>query len=394
MSASQVARRYFEALDQRDLDAATACWAPGGIDRLVGLEELVAPDGVRGYFGGLYEAFPDFKLEIIDLVPSGKRVAVRWRLRGTFAGPGTFQGFEPNGARIDLEGCDVFTVSDELIQRNDAYVNAGELARQLGVLPPAGSKAEARLARLANARTRLVSRVRRVKTERIADGVWIVRGGLPLKTFNVYLLEDDGGVTVFDGGIHDMTAALAAAAAKMGGIKRVVLGHADADHRGATPGLHVPVYCHPADRAAAESNAPYRDYFDFSKLHPHGRFLLSRLLPFWDGGAVEIEGTIEEGDQVAGFRVVHLPGHAPGQIGLFRDADRLALVSDCFYTLNVETGIKGAPRVPLDAFNIDSEQARASIRKLASLDPSEAWPGHAEPIKGDVAAALDRAAAA
>jgi glyoxylase-like metal-dependent hydrolase (beta-lactamase superfamily II) len=127
---------------------------------------------------------------------------------------------------------------------------------------------------------------------------------------------------------------------------------------------------------------------------PHARFLLSRLLPVWDGGAVEIAGTVEEGETVAGFRVIHLPGHAPGQIGLFRDSDRLALASDCAYTLNVQTGIKGPPRVPVDAFNIDTEQARDSIRKLAALEPAIAWMGHMDPVTGDVRAALERAAAA
>ena len=97
--------------------------------------------------------------------------------------------------------------------------------------------------------------------------------------------------------------------------------------------------------------------------------MLGRLLPVWDGGAVTIAGTVQEGDEVAGFRVIELPGHAPGLIGLFRESDRLALVSDCFYTLDPQTGIKGAARVPHPAFNVDTEQARASIRKLAALEP-------------------------
>jgi glyoxylase-like metal-dependent hydrolase (beta-lactamase superfamily II) len=79
--------------------------------------------------------------------------------------------------------------------------------------------------------------------------------------------------------------------------------------------------------------------------------------------------------------VVHLPGHAPGLIGLFRESDRLALVSDCFYTLDPQTGIKGAARVAHVAFNADTEQARESIRKLAAMQPSAAWAGHAEPVR-------------
>jgi hypothetical protein len=50
--------------------------------------------------------------------------------------------------------------------------------------------------------------------------------------------------------------------------------------------------------------------------------------------------------------------------------------------------------VPHPAFNADTEQARASIRKLAELDPSAAWAGHADPVTGDVASQLERAAAA
>jgi glyoxylase-like metal-dependent hydrolase (beta-lactamase superfamily II)/ketosteroid isomerase-like protein len=393
-TSENVARRYFDALSAHDLDGAVACWRPGGVDRLVGQMELPAQEGIRGYFAELFAAFPDFKFEVLDELEAGDRTVVRWRSRATFAGPGTFQGFAPNGARIDIEGCDVLTTSDGLIDRNDAYVDAFHIARQLGVLPPAGSAAEARLTRLANARTKVRSWVHGGATERVADGVWIVRGGFPQRTMNVYLLEDDGGVTAFDAGISDMIAPLAGAGARLGGIKRVVLGHADADHRGAAPGLDAPVYCHQADREAAESSETFRPYWDLSKLGPHGRVLLGRLLPAWDGGGVEIAGTVKEGDDIAGFRVLELPGHAPGLIGLFRESDRLALVSDLVYTLDPQTGIKGAARVPHPAFNIDTEQARASIRKLAVLSPSAVWAGHADPVRGDVASQLERAASA
>jgi len=113
----------------------------------------------------------------------------------------------------------------------------------------------------------------------------------------------------------------------------------------------------------------------------------------WPSFDDEIAGTVEEGDEVAGFRVVHIPGHAPGMIALWRESDRLALTSDCFYTLDPTTGIKGPPRVPHAAFNLDTEAARASIRKIAALEPASAWPGHADPLTGDVRAQLEQAAA-
>jgi glyoxylase-like metal-dependent hydrolase (beta-lactamase superfamily II)/predicted ester cyclase len=395
-TSTSVARRYFDALGAHDLDAALACWKPGAVDHLVGQQELVAPDGIRKYFSELFEAFPDFELEVIDEVVGGAKTAVRWRANGTFAGPGTFQGFAPNGAEISIEGCDVVIASPEgdVIVRNDAYIDTGDIARQLGMLPAAGSPAEARLAKAANLRTRIKNWVHGTEPEPIADGVWVVRGGFPSKSMNVYLIADEGGVSVFDAGISDMTSAVHTAGVRLGGIKRVVLGHADADHRGSAPGLGAPVYCHPAEREAAESSEPLRPYWDFTKLKPHGRALYKRLLPAWDGGAVQIAGTVQEGDEIAGFRVVELPGHAPGLIGLFRDSDRLALVSDCFYTVDPQTGIKGAARVPLPAFTMDTEQARASIRKLAAMSPSVAWAGHADPVRGDVVAQLEHAASA
>ena len=71
----------------------------------------------------------------------------------------------------------------------------------------------------------------------------------------------------------------------------------------------------------------------------------------------------------------------------------MALTADCFYTVDPGTARYGAPRMPPYGFNFDTEQARASIRKIAALEPSVAWPGHADPVTGDVRAQLERAAA-
>lgn len=395
MPTAEVAKRYFGALNAHDLDLAVQCWAPGGIDRLVGLhQELEAPHAIRQYFAALFAAFPDWRFDVLEMTTSRSRTAVRWRGGGTFAGPSHFQGFAPNGARVDVEACDVLTVSGDLIMRNYAYIDSGDVLRQLGFLPPMGTATEARLTKLANLRTSVSSFIRGGEPERVADDVWILRGGFPMKEMNVYLIKDGDKVTVFDAGSSDMGPAIATAAARLGRIERVVLGHADADHRGAAPALRAPTYCHPVEREAAESDSPKRAYWDFSKLDPHGRFLLKRLIPMWDGGAVPIADTVQEGDEVAGFKVIDLPGHAPGLIGLFRETDKLALVSDCIYTLDPQTGRKGAARVPHPAFNYDTERARHSIRKLAALHPASVWPGHTDPVTGDVAGQLERAAAA
>jgi glyoxylase-like metal-dependent hydrolase (beta-lactamase superfamily II) len=122
--------------------------------------------------------------------------------------------------------------------------------------------------------------------------------------------------------------------------------------------------------------------------------VLWRLIATWDGGPAQIAGTLTEDTEIAGFRVVHLPGHAPGLIALFRESDRLALVSDALYTLDPQTGRKQPAHVPHPAFNQDTEQARTAIRKLAALDPSTVWAGHADPVTGNVRTQLERAASA
>jgi hydroxyacylglutathione hydrolase len=233
------------------------------------------------------------------------------------------------------------------------------------------------------------------KLEPIAPRVWLLRGGLT-GTMNAYLIEDGDGVVVYDTGEKGMAPAIAAAAARMGGLKRVVLGHADTDHRGAAPALSAlaPVLCHP-DAVAEAQGAGGRTYWDMSKLPPAIRLLHGVLHRWvWDGGPVEISGTVRGGDEVAGFEVVVLDGHAPGLIGLWRAADRVALVSDCVYVTTM-LGRPTAAHVPHVAYNLDGARARASVAALAALDPLVVAPGHLGPLTGpSVRAELERAAAA
>jgi hydroxyacylglutathione hydrolase len=391
---ARVARAYFDAAAARDVDAMVACWAPGGVENMISIGELSVPDGLRAFFGELFAALPDMKFEVLDVVAARNQAAVRWRGTGTFCG-GPLQGVEPTGARIAIEGMDLLTIENGLIKRNDVYNDGMDLARQLGLMPPRDSTAERGMTNAFNARTRLTRSLFRPNVVTVADGVWLVQGGFPSKVMNVYLIKDGDGVLCFDAGIRAMTRQIAPVAAGFGGLTRIVLGHGHPDHRGAAPGLGAPVFCHPDEVSDAEGDGG-EHYIDFSRLERwFARVAMPRLLRSWDGGPVKIERTISEGDDVAGFEVVHFPGHAPGMIGLWRESDRLALVSDTIYTLDPQTGRKGEPRMPHPAFNKDTEQARASIRKLAALEPRAVWPGHADPLTGsDIRAVLERVAEA
>jgi glyoxylase-like metal-dependent hydrolase (beta-lactamase superfamily II) len=231
--------------------------------------------------------------------------------------------------------------------------------------------------------------------EEVADGVWLLRGDL-LRGMNIYFLRDGDGVVQFDAGTKPMVGAAREAARRLGGLKQIVIGHADSDHRSTAPYLGAPVFCHQAELEAAEAKGPYRDYWDISRLIPRARLVYPALHHRWDGGPIRISGLVREGDEIAGFEVIEFPGHAPGQIGLWREGDRLALCTDTVYFANSETFRplpEGEASVPHPAWNFDTEQARKSIRKLAALKPAVVGAGHEEPRSGpDLPGMLERAA--
>jgi steroid delta-isomerase-like uncharacterized protein len=159
--AATIGQAYFEAVGARDLDAMTALWEPGSMDEIHGLASMRAPEGIREWFSNTFRAVPDFRMEILDLVASGEKVAVRWHMTGTFSGDARFEGAIATGEKIDITGCDVLRVRDGKIVHNDAYMNGMQMARQLGVFPPQGSGQERAMIGAVNAKTRLARRFRR-----------------------------------------------------------------------------------------------------------------------------------------------------------------------------------------------------------------------------------------
>jgi steroid delta-isomerase-like uncharacterized protein len=156
-----IARAYFEAVAARDLDAMTSFYEPGGTGEIHGLVELTVPHSYRAWFANLFAAVTDFHFEILAVIAEDERAAVRWRLTGTFDGDAQFEGLDPTGAKIDISGCDVLTIRNGKIQRNDAYLNGAQMAQQLGALPPTGSLPERAMLAVLNLKTRIARALRR-----------------------------------------------------------------------------------------------------------------------------------------------------------------------------------------------------------------------------------------
>ena len=154
-TATEVVTEYIAALNERDLDRAVGTWRRGGVDHISGSGSVVAPDELRDYWANMFEAVPDLRIDVVDVIAADDRVVVRLRGHGTFSGSGKLDGLRPNGKSFEVHSGDVFRVEDGKIVSNHDYANLMEFARQVGALPPSGSPQERVMAALFNARTAL-----------------------------------------------------------------------------------------------------------------------------------------------------------------------------------------------------------------------------------------------
>lgn len=159
-SALEVARGYFSAIAAADRQAQRTWYHPDAILTLQGTFENFTRDQAIAWFDDFYAAIPNLGLEIIDLRGDDEVAMCHWRLWGTFDGTAKFQGFSPNGAKLDTNGCDVARQSNGQIVSIKAYTDGMTIARQLGAMPAAGSAAEKGMAAAFNAKTALLARVK------------------------------------------------------------------------------------------------------------------------------------------------------------------------------------------------------------------------------------------
>jgi glyoxylase-like metal-dependent hydrolase (beta-lactamase superfamily II) len=204
--------------------------------------------------------------------------------------------------------------------------------------------------------------------EPVAPGVWLLKGSPPY-AINEYLVED----VLIDTGTRWAGRRLLRALRRRPPAL-VALTHCHPDHRGSAAlvcrTFRVPLACHEADAPVMEGRQP---------MHP--RLPFPRLLgPLVDGGPYPVGRVLRDGDEVAGFRVVHAPGHTTGHVVYFRESDRVAIAGDVLANVNVLTGRPGL-REPPRVFSIDPALNRDSARKLLALRPSVVCFGHGPPLR-------------
>lgn len=192
-------------------------------------------------------------------------------------------------------------------------------------------------------------------------------GQFPLPMVNVYLAGDvlvDAGTTWDRFRIPRQI--------KDRELSMLTLTHAHPDHQGLARDIcrdrDIPLACHADDVDAMEGRRPISE-------GQVTKPLVSKVQKSWEGPPHKVSRVLEEGDEVAGFRVFHTPGHARGHVVYFRESDGVTICGDVIRNINYATGRTGLGEPP-EMFTYDPAENRRSIRKLAALNPTVLLPGH------------------
>ena len=159
--AATLAHQAFDAIAARDLDRLARVWDERSTDVFHPLDlTLTGEPALRASFQELFTAIPDLEFVTDEVHAVSDEVAVgQWQMSGTFTG-GPFQGIEPTGHHIHLQGVDVMRFKDGRLRHNDVYYDGLSFARQVGILPPADSVADRAMTATFNAVTRARTAVR------------------------------------------------------------------------------------------------------------------------------------------------------------------------------------------------------------------------------------------
>ena len=151
-------RRWLDAWNELDVPALVAMCAPGVV-----YDDPALPAPARGrnevrvFLEAIVAAYPDLKITVLSpplLVPGSATALTRYRLTATMTGAYAPANFAPTGATMSFEGVDQWTFEDGLLSHYRTYYDTIGVARQLGILPAAGSRAEKLMARLQHVQAR------------------------------------------------------------------------------------------------------------------------------------------------------------------------------------------------------------------------------------------------
>ncbi len=201
----------------------------------------------------------------------------------------------------------------------------------------------------------------------VADDVWTGRT-VPGPWLNVVVLGD----VVVDSGLRWSRRRLAEVL-RGRDVSAHVVTHAHADHTGSSAWL-----CRHTG-AGLQMGAADAVRFESGRIDTVASALGRAVARLAEPERARVDRHLREGDAVGSFVVVEAPGHSPGNIALWRAADRVLVVGDS--PVNVSRSASAPRWVHLPrSLHSDPDQVRASRRRLAELRPALVVPVHGHPV--------------
>lgn len=217
---------------------------------------------------------------------------------------------------------------------------------------------------------------------------------LELGIANAYLLRGKNILSLLDTGGHDslpkIEKNLAEQGFKISDLTHILLTHGHWDHTGDLALLqkesNAIVVAHKIEAPLIRAGRDVRP--DPSSVP----FIHRRFGKLFDGqpkpGPVHRE--VDDGETLddiySSLRVVHLPGHSPGQVGYYCERDNWLIGGD------VMMHVLPQLTLPLALFTLEPDVAKRSILKVAKLSPRTLALGHGTPIVGKAQKAISRIA--
>ncbi|MFN8471958.1 MAG: MBL fold metallo-hydrolase [Anaerolineae bacterium] len=212
---------------------------------------------------------------------------------------------------------------------------------------------------------------------------------------NAYLIETSQGLILVDTGTpmdaKRLETMLRGDGFDPAHIKYIFLTHGDVDHIGSTAHFkqlsNAPVLAHPADVPLIEGRAQRQPGPGAMGRVIRMGFTILNHTPLFRLTPVTVDRTVVEGDSLPdGWRIVYLPGHTPGLVGLYNPEKKVVIAGDAL----ANQGGKLSP--PPSMFTPDMEAAHDSVRKLAGYDFETLGVGHGPAITSGAGGAVARLA--